>query len=106
VHELALVGQNEKSGGIYWVPINSNVTLTCHGKRPLFLVRNSDRCRILVACHLYWIPLLPERLASHFDGAGLANGWMSRFNLYALSFDFAGNSRFYCRTAFLDEATG
>jgi hypothetical protein len=61
---------------------------------------------ILVAYHLYWIPLLPERLASHFDGAGLANGWMSRFNLYALSFDFAGNSRFHCRTAFLDEATG
>lgn len=32
----------------------------------------------LVACHLYWMPLLPERVATHFDSAGRANGWMSR----------------------------
>ena len=33
---------------------------------------------VLVACHLHWMPLLPERVATHFDGAGRANGWMSR----------------------------
>ena len=32
----------------------------------------------LVACHLHWMPLLPERVATHFDSAGRANGWMSR----------------------------
>ena len=33
---------------------------------------------VSVACHLHWVPLLPERVATHFDGAGRANGWMSR----------------------------
>jgi uncharacterized membrane protein len=33
---------------------------------------------VLVACHLLWMELLPERVATHFDAAGKANGWMSR----------------------------
>lgn len=32
----------------------------------------------LIACHLQWFPQLPERVASHFDGAGRANGWMTK----------------------------
>jgi hypothetical protein len=31
-----------------------------------------------VACLLASLPFLPERLATHFDGAGRPNGWMSR----------------------------
>lgn len=28
--------------------------------------------------HVTWLPGLPERLATHFDAAGKANGWMTR----------------------------
>lgn len=31
-----------------------------------------------------FLPLLPERLASHFDGAGRANGWSSRTAFVAI----------------------
>jgi hypothetical protein len=33
---------------------------------------------VLLGCHLAWWPLLPERVATHFDAVGRANGWMSR----------------------------
>ena len=33
---------------------------------------------VLVGCEVIWMPMLPERVATHFDGAGRANGWMSR----------------------------
>jgi len=33
---------------------------------------------VLVGCHWVWWPMLPERVATHFDGAGRAKGWMSR----------------------------
>ena len=33
---------------------------------------------VLLACHAHWLPLLPERVATHFDAAGRANGWMTR----------------------------
>jgi uncharacterized membrane protein len=33
---------------------------------------------VLVACHVHWMSLLPERVATHFDMAGRANGWMTR----------------------------
>jgi uncharacterized membrane protein len=31
-----------------------------------------------------FLPLLPERLASHFDGSGRANGWSSRTAFFAI----------------------
>ncbi len=33
---------------------------------------------VLLACHVHWMSLLPERVATHFDAAGRANGWMTR----------------------------
>ncbi len=33
---------------------------------------------VFMACHADSVRLLPERVATHFDGAGRANGWMSR----------------------------
>jgi uncharacterized membrane protein len=38
----------------------------------------------LVGCHLYWMPQLPERIATHFDLAGKANGWSMRTDFTAL----------------------
>ncbi len=34
---------------------------------------------------LYYYPLLPERMASHFDGSGRPNGFQSRDAFFALS---------------------
>ena len=33
---------------------------------------------VFVITHFTWLPGLPERLATHFDGAGKANGWMTK----------------------------
>ena len=33
---------------------------------------------VLVGCHWVWWAMLPERVATHFDAVGRANGWMSR----------------------------
>lgn len=33
---------------------------------------------VLLACHAHWMSLLPERVTTHFDMAGRANGWMTR----------------------------
>lgn len=33
---------------------------------------------IFVITHLVWLSDLPPRLATHFDGSGKANGWMTR----------------------------
>jgi len=36
-------------------------------------------CGLVFAAHLLWIyPALPEMVASHFDGQGNPNGWMSK----------------------------
>jgi uncharacterized membrane protein len=39
---------------------------------------------VLVGCHFYWMTLLPERIATHFDGEGRPNGWMSRSGQHGL----------------------
>ena len=33
---------------------------------------------LFIVTHFIWINQMPERLATHFDAAGRANGWMSR----------------------------
>ena len=33
---------------------------------------------VFVGTHLLWLDSLPERLATHFNASGKANGWMSR----------------------------
>lgn len=33
---------------------------------------------VFISTHLFWLAELPERVATHFDGSGKANGWMSR----------------------------
>ena len=38
----------------------------------------------LVGCHLYWMPQLPVRIATHFDLAGKANDWSMRKDFAAL----------------------
>lgn len=35
---------------------------------------------IFVITHFVWLSDLPQKLAPHFDGAGKANGWMTRQN--------------------------
>jgi len=55
------------------------------------MMRNRERFFIILisVCVLqivYYWPLMPERMASHFDGSGNPNGWSSRrafFCLYA-----------------------
>ena len=39
---------------------------------------------------LYYYPLLPETVASHFDGTGRPNGWSSKQSFYALYLILAG----------------
>jgi uncharacterized membrane protein len=39
---------------------------------------------------LYYFPLLPEAVASHFDGAGRPNGWSSKQGFIALHLSIAG----------------
>lgn len=38
----------------------------------------------------YYYPILPEVIASHFDGAGEPNGWMSKPVFFLLEFVFLG----------------
>jgi uncharacterized membrane protein len=39
---------------------------------------------VFVAQCIYYYPNLPEIMASHFDGAGVPNGWMSKQSFYIL----------------------
>lgn len=41
---------------------------------------------VLLAQTLYYYPNLPEIMASHFDGAGKPNGWMSKQAFFLLEF--------------------
>lgn len=39
---------------------------------------------IFAAQALYYFPTLPDKVASHFDGSGSPNGWMSKTSFFAL----------------------
>ena len=39
---------------------------------------------------LYYYPILPETVASHFDGAGRPNGWSSKQSFFSLYLILAG----------------
>lgn len=39
---------------------------------------------------VYYYPQLPFRMATHFNGAGTADGWMSRDGLLLMNFGFLG----------------
>ena len=45
-------------------------------RRPAFVLALLYGC--FIACLIFSVPQLPERVATHFDGSGQANGWMSR----------------------------
>ena len=48
---------------------------------------------VYAALCVYWYPQLPEYVASHFDGAGVADGWQSREGFLAV-FTAAGIGSF------------
>jgi uncharacterized membrane protein len=47
-------------------------------KRNLSLAVFLLLCALSVVHSLYYYPLLPDRVASHFDSSGLADGWASK----------------------------
>lgn len=48
----------------------------------------------LIACHLQWMPQLPERVAAHFDGQGRPNGWMTKAGSAVLPLTHLGTAGF------------
>ena len=49
---------------------------------PYFVIATALVCTVILA-FWYW-PMLPEQVATHFNEAGQANGWMSRFGFLVL----------------------
>lgn len=47
-------------------------------KRYLFPILLALAALVFVITHFLWLEPLPEKLATHFNAAGKANGWMSR----------------------------
>lgn len=47
-------------------------------KRPFALLALVLAALVFVITHFIWLGDLPQRLATHFDGAGKPNGWMTR----------------------------
>ena len=47
-------------------------------KRFLMCLLLAGTALVFVSTHVVWLADLPERLATHFNASGKANGWMSR----------------------------
>ena len=47
-------------------------------KKPLVWIALALAALVFVGTHFVWLAEMPERMATHFDGAGKANGWMTR----------------------------
>jgi len=51
---------------------------------------------VFVSTHVVWLADLPDRLATHFNASGKANGWMSRRSHGSFMLVFrAGRPRVY-----------